>query len=260
MNRLISLILGAVLFYFFLTATSKCGGEFQYPFNEPVETIVSVEIVDAQDWNHYTRVRVLSEDEMNGFLQVFCELKFRDYLPGELADVYKGAVKIVYQSGNYEILDHYASYYVIPSDSKLKRKYNGVFCDKDQFEYLVARYMETPAFTLRLSEPEETINSIEIGDASSGGSSFHSLYTIEKDQWGAFLQDFHTLSFRKVLVGYIDNLPSGREKAIRITYITENYELIGSSFVKYVDFEKLDDRWIVCDKKAFEEFIQKYLK
>lgn len=112
--------------------------EKTYEFKNPVDTIVSIDIVSAENSLEFTVVKTLSETEKNSFMEKFQMIKFDSYFVGDPMSVNGNAVKITYQNGDYEIICYYWAEYVKNSEVYFVRK----SCDEKEFNELLNSFLD----------------------------------------------------------------------------------------------------------------------
>ena len=98
--------------------------EKSYVLKKSIEQIESIDIGWAKSSLEYEVSRTLSEAERSDFLREFQTIKFHTYLIGDPMSVYGDAVKITYQSGDYEIISYCWAEYVKNGEIYFVRKNN----------------------------------------------------------------------------------------------------------------------------------------
>ena len=112
--------------------------EKTYELKNPVDKIVSIEIVSAENSLEFTVTKALSETEKNDFIEKFQTIKFDSYFVGDPMSVNGNAVKITYQNGDYEIICYYWAEYVKNGEVYFVRK----SCDEKEFNELLNSFLE----------------------------------------------------------------------------------------------------------------------
>ena len=108
-----------------------------YDLNESVDEIISIEIVSAENSRDFTVEKTLSEIEKSDFLRQFQTMKFQIVIDPE--PVYQAtAIKITYQSGNYEMISRHAIEYVEGGIGYERPRSP----DYDEFDELLARFSD----------------------------------------------------------------------------------------------------------------------
>ncbi|MBE6687435.1 MAG: hypothetical protein E7591_09460 [Ruminococcaceae bacterium] len=134
------IVLIMVLLLIILITFSACKAQ-SYPFEEPVENIVSVEVID-EGVNGHEVLKTLSEEEMNAFLEDILTVEYYRYYYGHPNRAYGIGFKITYESGAYELLSYATGNYVNLDGS---RKYHFIYTkDKgaEQFNALLRKYYD----------------------------------------------------------------------------------------------------------------------
>lgn len=113
-----------------------------YPFRNPTDSIVSVEIVDVKDVNKhdYAVIKRLSDEEARSFVADFQNLRFKKYLGDPAASVFGIAVKISYSDGSFEYICAYTSQYFL-SDSDRFDRFGRRSCSEKEFCALIDEYL-----------------------------------------------------------------------------------------------------------------------
>lgn len=115
---------------------SLTGCTFQsYPLNEDINDIVNIEIIEAKNWQEYTVLNILMDEELTNFLEDFSDLKYYQGF-GDPKTCSGMAIKINYESGNYELLTAVSSEYVKDGNKWFTFKY----CDREKFGSLIEQY------------------------------------------------------------------------------------------------------------------------
>ena len=110
--------------------------EGSYSFNEPIESITSIEIVNAVDSFDYTVEKTLSETETENFLESFQTIEFYGVAVGDPVSFHGIGIKISYESGNYEMITHFSSEYIENGTLQHCRKY----CNEQTFNKLLEEF------------------------------------------------------------------------------------------------------------------------
>jgi hypothetical protein len=131
------LILPLLVGFLLILALVGCG-KTQYPFNEAIDSIHKIEIVEAEYSTKYTVLVTLSKEETDSFLDQFQLIGFGSYILGDPSVVDGLAVKITYTSGNYEMISSFWSEYVTGSRIHFVRKH----CNAEELDSLLNRYLE----------------------------------------------------------------------------------------------------------------------
>ena len=135
-HKIISvLIIICVLILIFILNTG-CAKK-AYSFNNDVENIVSVEIVDADNSKNFEVKMKLSDNQVKEFLEKFQEIKFGKIIFGDPLTVHGIAFKITYDTGDYEIITNSWSEYV--KDDSCYFLYT--YCDEEEFGELVDDFL-----------------------------------------------------------------------------------------------------------------------
>lgn len=124
------------LFVLALLMFTGCGAT-TYSFKESVDEIDSIEIVSAENSLEFTVTKTLSETEKNDFLEQFRSIEFKNYI-GDPPAVHGDAIKITYQSGNYEMISYYANEYVKNGEIHFLWR----CCDEEDFNKLLNNFLE----------------------------------------------------------------------------------------------------------------------
>ena len=116
---------------------ASCGGN-PYSFKESADEIESIEIVSAESSLEFDVIKTLSEQEKADFLEQFQMIKFDSYFVGDPMSVNGTAVKITYQSGDYEIICYRWAEYVKNGEVYfIKRS-----CDEEEFDKLLNNFLK----------------------------------------------------------------------------------------------------------------------
>ncbi|MDD4699137.1 MAG: hypothetical protein PHV07_02625 [Oscillospiraceae bacterium] len=133
MKKLILIII--LTFLGLISYTSCCAKP--YSFKESVDKIESIEIVSAVTSLEFTVSKTLSEAELEDFLKEFQKIEFYKYL-GDPPKLRGDSIRIIYQSGVYEMISSYTAEYVE----------NGVIqflwkrCDEKAFNNLLKKFLK----------------------------------------------------------------------------------------------------------------------
>ena len=105
--------------------------EKTYELKNPVDKIVSIEIVSAENSLEFTVTKTLSETEKHDFIEKFQTNKFDSYFVGD-------PMTISYENGDYEIICYYWAEYVKNGAVYFVRK----SCDEKEFNELLNSFLE----------------------------------------------------------------------------------------------------------------------
>jgi len=109
-----------------------------YLFRESVDEVESIEIVFAEDSLDFFVVKTLSRAEQDSFLEEFLMIGFYKYRFGDPDYPCGDAVRIVYRSGNYEMICYFWSEYV--RNGRIQYS-SWQYCDKTVFYDLLDKYL-----------------------------------------------------------------------------------------------------------------------
>ncbi len=123
-----------------LMLLAGCGKE-RFTFRESSNEVKSVEFVSAESSLKYTIVKTLSDTEKDVFLDQVQKVEFRRYV-GDPTELYGDAIKITYQSENYEMISYFATEYV----ENGKIQYRFMRCGEGNFNNLWDKFYSEPPY------------------------------------------------------------------------------------------------------------------
>ncbi len=112
-----------------------------FPFSESEQEITAVEIVNAEDEYSFEVISRVTGNELNAFLDSFRQIVFRKNTNPPFPEFGHEAVRIVYSSGNYEIVMNSVSVFVdLNQSEKSVGRIIDYQCDSDTLEELIKNY------------------------------------------------------------------------------------------------------------------------
>ena len=130
-------VLSIIAFLLILLVFTGCNRK-PYSFKNPVDEIESIEIVSAKNSFDFTVIKTLSEEEKDDFLEQFQEIQFGRYLFGDPVSLHGNAVKITYQTGDYEMICSFWADYIKDG----KRYFLWKYCNEKDFDKLLDSFLE----------------------------------------------------------------------------------------------------------------------
>lgn len=107
-----------------------------FPTRDSLDEIQSIEIVSAEDSFEYTVIKTLNEREIEEFMKKFKILSFKKYV-GTPPAPHGNCIRIVYESGNYDMISYFSSEYV----ENGVRQFYWRSCDEDRFDELIEEFL-----------------------------------------------------------------------------------------------------------------------
>ncbi len=117
---------------------SGCGRR-NFKFYDDEDAVERIEIVNVESDLNYTVLKTISNDDENRFINDLSKVSFNDYIFGDPMEVAGKAIKITYESGNYELICHYWSEYISGENTYFIWKN----CSENDFEDLINKYQNT---------------------------------------------------------------------------------------------------------------------
>lgn len=108
------LIIMAVLFYGFPLVTALAGKAFDIPVHQPVENIISIELLDTSR-SEYVVLKVLDDTEISDFMDTFMSMKAGRYVNDPPTEYGILTVKICYADGAADYIGCDLNQYFLPS-------------------------------------------------------------------------------------------------------------------------------------------------
>lgn len=132
--------LTALLCLISLICNCSCQELFQekkYELLQDREQIQEISIVNVLSMNvkEYETIRMLSDKDK--FLDDFEKIMFERYILGDPTHISSGlAIRILYENGDCEFINHYAQERIISGEVC----FGVVYCDKNEFQVLLDKY------------------------------------------------------------------------------------------------------------------------
>ena len=112
-----------------------------FPYSEPEEAIKAVEIVYAADEFSFEVISSITEDRIFGFLEDFRRITFRKSTNPPFPSFEQRCVRIVYSSGNYDLVMNSVSVFVdVHQGEKPIGRIIDYYCDSDQLKDLISGF------------------------------------------------------------------------------------------------------------------------